>query len=251
MAVIHMNRAVVGHPGVWQLGPIDLTVERGAFWGVVGPNGAGKTTLLRSLVGLHPLISGTCSLDQGAERRGGVSYVPQRDALDSIFPVTALNVAMMGLVPSLGFGRPFVWQHRRRALESLDRVGLLPLANKPFRQLSGGEQQRILIARATVSEPAVMLLDEPTAAMDVDAEREVLDLIDRLAKRESIAVLMVSHSLLAVRQHAERVILLNRERQRVRVGTPDEIIGTAAEGDQTFRVASSMDIPAAPEDAVS
>ena len=248
MAVIRMNRAVLGHPGAWQLGPIDLEVEKGSFWGIVGPNGAGKTTMLRSLVGLTPLISGSCTLTEGARRRGGVSYVPQRDALDPVFPVTALNVVMMGFVPGLGFGRPFMWSHRKRALAALDRVHLRRLANSPFRQLSGGEQQRILIARATVSQPAVMLLDEPTAAMDVDAERAVLDLIESLATEQSIAVLMVSHSLQAVKQHATRVILLNRERHRVTIGTPDEIIGNAAPEDQTFRTASSMDLSAVTEE---
>ncbi len=237
MQVIQMERAVVGHPGSWQLGPIDLAVERGSFWGVIGPNGAGKTTMLRSLAGLQPLISGQCHLAGGAEQRGGVSYVVQRDTLDDVFPVTALNVAMMGLVPRLGFGRPFGWRHRRIALEALQRTGMRRLANAPFRQLSGGEQQRVLIARATASHPVVMLLDEPTAAMDVDAEREVLDLIDGLAKEHGIAVLMVSHSLGAVRKHAEQVILLDRERQRVRVGTPREILNGDSD-EQTFRAAS-------------
>ncbi len=248
MSVIRMQRATVGHPGAWQLGPIDLQVDRGSFWGVVGPNGAGKTTMLRSMVGLLPLISGECHLSGGAEKRGGVSYVPQRDSLDSVFPVTALNVAMMGLVPRLGFGRPFGWKHRKMALHALDHTGMLKLANAPFRQLSGGEQQRVLIARATASDPAVMLLDEPTAAMDVDAEREVLDLIDALAKEHDIAVLMVSHSLHAVRQHAERVILLNRERHRVTIGTPEEIITSDNVDEHTFRTASSMAQPVVSED---
>lgn len=240
MLVIKMDHATVGHPGAWQLGPIDLQVERGSFWGVVGPNGAGKTTMLRSMVGLLPLISGHCRLSGGAEKRGGVSYVPQRDALDDVFPVTALNVAMMGLVPRLGFGRPFGWRHRKIALEALDRTGMKKLASAPFRQLSGGEQQRVLIARATASDPAVMLLDEPTAAMDVDAEREVLDLIEALAKKHNIAVLMVTHSLHAVRQHAQRVILLNQERHRVRIGTPQEIITSDNVDEQTFRTASTL-----------
>jgi ABC-type Mn2+/Zn2+ transport system ATPase subunit len=239
MPVIQMDHATVGHPGAWQLGPIDLPVAGGSLWGVVGPTGAGNPPMLRSMLGLLPLISGHCHLSGGAEKRGGVSYVPQRDSLDDVFPVTALNVAMMGLVPRLGFGRPFGWRHRKMALEALGRTGMKKLASAPFRQLSGGEQQRVLIARATASDPAVMLLDEPTAAMDVDAEREVLDLIEALAQKHNIAVLMVSHSLNAVRQHAQRVILLNRERQRILIGTPAEIIGSDVD-EQTFRTASTL-----------
>lgn len=228
MPVIRLHNAVIGFPGAWSLGPLNITVERGEFWGLVGPNGAGKTTLLRSLTGLQPLVSGERTLADGAQHRGGVSYVPQRDALDPVFPVTALNVVMMGIAPRLGFGRPYSRAHRKSARASLDRVGLEHLAAVPFRRLSGGEQQRVLLARATVSSAAVMLLDEPTAAMDVDAERAVLDLIQGLAREDDIAVLMVSHGLRAVRRHAERVILLNRERGLIQVGTPTEVLGEEA-----------------------
>lgn len=227
MPVITLEQAVIGHPGAWQLGPVDLTVEPGSFWGIVGPNGAGKTTLLRSMAGLQPLVSGRCRLDLGAEERGGVTYVPQRDALDPVFPVTTLNVVMMGLAPRLGFGRPYGPAHRKRALAALERVGLPHLEKAPFRQLSGGEQQRTLIARAVVAGARVMLLDEPTAAMDVDAERDVLALIRELAGSEGLAVLMVSHSLTTVRSHAHRAVLVNRDQDEIRVGTPEEVLGGA------------------------
>jgi ABC-type Mn2+/Zn2+ transport system ATPase subunit len=227
MPVITLARAVIGHPGAWQLGPVDLAVEQGSFWGIVGPNGAGKTTLLRSMAGLQPLVAGHCRLARGAEARGGVAYVPQRDALDPVFPVTALNVVMMGLAPSLGFGRPYRRGHRRQALAALERVGLPHLAQTPFRRLSGGEQQRTLIARAVVAQARVMLLDEPTAAMDVDAERDVLALIEELASTDRLAVLMVSHSLTTVRAHAHFAILVNRDQDLIRVGTPEEVRGAS------------------------
>lgn len=225
MSVIALRDASIGFPGSWTLGPVDLTVEPGSFWGIVGPNGAGKSTLLRSVAGLLPFVSGSCRLGEGAERRGGIAYVPQRDALDPIFPVTALNVVMMGLAPRLGFGRPFGPRHRKQALAALERVGLPHLAQTPFRQLSGGEQQRTLIARASVAGSSAMLLDEPTAAMDVDAERDVLALIEDMTRTEKIAVLMVSHSLATVRAYAERAILVNRDLNLVTVGTPEEVLG--------------------------
>src|SRR5713226_8430558 len=89
--VIRMERGMIGYPGAWDLGPIDLTILRGSFWGIVGPNGSGKSTLLRGLVGLTPLISGTVTLSPAVKRRGGITYVPQREALDPIFPVTAVG----------------------------------------------------------------------------------------------------------------------------------------------------------------
>lgn len=225
MFVIELRNASIGYPGSWSLGPMDLTVEPGGLWGIVGPNGAGKSTLLRSVAGLLPFVSGDRRLGGGAERRGGIAYVPQRDALDPIFPVTALNVVMMGLAPRLGFGRPFGLRHRKQALAALGRVGLPHLAQTPFRRLSGGEQQRTLLARASVAGSSVMLLDEPTAAMDVDAERDVLALIEDMTRTEKIAVMMVSHSLATVRAYAERVILVNRDLGLVTVGSPEEVLG--------------------------
>jgi ABC-type Mn2+/Zn2+ transport system ATPase subunit len=234
--VIRIERGVIGYPGAWTLGPIEIEVRPGSFWGIVGPNGSGKSTLLRSLVGLTPLISGKIMLSGTVRRRGGISYVPQREALDPIFPVTALGVVKMGLAPSRGFGRPFLLRHHRLALEALERVGLRHLARAPFRQLSGGEQQRTLLARATVASPAVMVLDEPTAAMDVDAERAVMELVRKLAAAGGLAVLVVSHTLPAIRAHADHVVLLDRERGHVQVGRPGDILGPEVpDGADTFR----------------
>ena len=137
--LVRIERGVIGYPGAWALGPIDLAIRRGSFWGIVGPNGAGKTTLIRSIVGLLPLVSGRVTLASPAKCRGGVSFVPQREALDPVFPVTAVGVVKMGLASSRGFARPFLLRHHRQALEALERVGLRHLAHTPFRQLSGGE----------------------------------------------------------------------------------------------------------------
>jgi zinc transport system ATP-binding protein len=195
-------------------------------------------------VRLHPLLDGTVSLDHGAHRPGGVTYVPQRDSLDPVFPVTVLNVVMMGIAPRRGFGRPYRTADRRDAEAALDQVGLRSFAATPFRQLSGGEQQRTLIARALVSQATIMLLDEPTAAMDVDAERAVMDLIRKLAREHGMAVLMVSHGLNAVRRHADKVILLDREQQLIRIGNPREVLGVAMSSQvETFH--RSWDEPAA------
>ena len=222
--VVRMSRGVIGYAGAWTLGPIDLEIRRGSFWGIIGPNGSGKSTLLRALVGLTPLLSGTVSIAPSVKKGGGISYVPQREALDPVFPVTTVAVVKMGLATARGFGRPFLPRHERMALEALERVGLRHLAQVPFRQLSGGEQQRALLARATVSAPALMLLDEPTAAMDIDAERAVMSLVRELAVAHRLAVLMVSHTLPAVRKYADRVVLLDREHGQVQIGSPTELL---------------------------
>jgi ABC-type Mn2+/Zn2+ transport system ATPase subunit len=239
--VIRIDHGVIGYPGTWTLGPIDVAIRRGSFWGIVGPNGSGKSTLLRSIAGLAPLLSGSVHLSGAARRRGGISYVPQREALDPIFPVTAVGVVKMGLAPERGFARPFFLRHHRQALEALDRVGLRHLARSPFRQLSGGEQQRTLLARATVAHPAVLVLDEPTAAMDVDAERAILELLRELARAESLAVVVVSHTLPAIRTFADCAIRLDRECGTVEVGRPQEILGEEIPGgSHTLRRAGSQ-----------
>ncbi len=224
-----------GYPGAWNLGPLNLVLHHGEFWGMIGPNGAGKSTLLKTILGLVPPLSGkVVGLGGKKMQCSKVSYVPQRKVLPMHFPVSALHVVLMGLTANKGLARPFGKSDRMKALKSLDEVGLKRAAHQPFRELSGGEQQRTLLARALVSNPSILILDEPTTGMDVDAARRILHLITDLSAERNQTVLMASHMLEDVREHTHKVIYIHRIKNLIRIGDPCEILATTGTEDSAF-----------------
>jgi ABC-type Mn2+/Zn2+ transport system ATPase subunit len=186
---------------------VSFTIERGAILGIVGPNGCGKTTLLRTILGLLPPLRGTVS------RVGGlrVSYVPQRERLDVILPVTALDVVLMGrsarLAPLARLG-PADHEAARRALARLDAEAL---ARRPYRSLSGGQQQRVLLARALAADPDLLVLDEPTAGMDLGSEAGIVEFLGDLNRRHGVTILLVTHLLPLVLSLATSIMLFARD----------------------------------------
>jgi len=195
----------LGYDGRPILRHLTFTIERGEFLALLGPNGAGKTTLLRGLVGLIPVLGGelTYALDRRARPPG---YVPQRDTLDPIFPLSALEVVLMGTYARLRPLRPVGRAERRRAAECLAQVGLPALAAHPFWSMSGGQKQRVLIARALAADPEVLLLDEPTAGVDPGASAAIMETITHLNRVRGLTVVLVTHQLRLVRPIVRSVI---------------------------------------------
>ena len=173
---------------------IDLEIRRGEIVTVVGPNGAGKTTLLRTLIGALPTSGGSVSRAPGLR----VGYVPQRLHLDTTMPITVRR--FLGL-PS---GRA-----RAGAGDALGAAGIPDLGGRQMTELSGGEFQRALLARAVLAEPDLLLLDEPTQGLDQPGAAAFYQLIETLRRRLGCAVLLISHDLHVVMSAAERVICLN------------------------------------------
>jgi ABC-type Mn2+/Zn2+ transport system ATPase subunit len=219
--LVRLERAVIGYRTPL-LPPIDLAVRPGATLGVLGPNGAGKTTLLKSLLGLLPLLGGRRILPMGRAPR--VGYVPQRDRLDQSWPLSVLDVVLMGRTPLLGPLRRFGARDRARAREALEEIGIGELADRPLYALSGGQHQRVLIARATAAEPELLVLDEPTSGMDPAAERVLLELVERLKRAHGLSVALVTHQLTAVAGFASEVALVDRARGLFEVGPAREMI---------------------------
>jgi ABC-type Mn2+/Zn2+ transport system ATPase subunit len=169
---------------------VDLDIRPGVFLGLVGPNGAGKTTMLRTLLGLLKPISGRLLY----KPRLSLGYVPQRGRLDPLFPLTVYELVLMGRFPKL---RRWGWWRRKsdpQTLSVLARCGLAELVDQPFRELSGGQKQRCLIARTLVSDPELLVLDEPTNNMDLRGEHEIMELL-RSLHQSGKSILMVSHRL--------------------------------------------------------
>ena len=221
MDLIQLQRVVIGYRTPL-LPPLDLAVRSGTTLGVLGPNGAGKTTLLKSMLGLLPLLGGRRVLPLGRAPR--VGYVPQRDRLDQSWPLSVLDVVLMGRTHLLGPLRRFRSIDKRRACEALDEIGVGELADRPLYALSGGQHQRVLIARAIAAEPELLVLDEPTSAMDPAAERVLLELVERLKRAHDLSVVLVTHQLTAVAGFATEVALVDRARGLFEVGPAHDMI---------------------------
>ena len=220
-STLALHDVSLGYEGRPILRGVTLTVEPGEFCALLGPNGAGKTTLLRGMLGLLPLLAGR--IEYGFDRRASPpGYVPQRESLDPIFPLTVLEVVLMGTFARLRPLQPAGRRQHRLAAECLAQVGLESIATQPFWALSGGQKERVLIARALAAEPRLLLLDEPTAGVDPGATVAIMDVIVRLNREQGLTVVLVSHQLRIVRQVVRSVIWVDAG--QVVKGTAEELL---------------------------
>jgi zinc transport system ATP-binding protein len=186
---------------------ITFSVRPGEVLGLIGPNGGGKTSLLRVMLGILRPSSGRVRWPGRSSARPRLGYVPQRTAAEREFPLSCRAVieqGAAGAVPLWGRRRREV---RRRAERLLEEVGLEGSASTPFIWLSGGQQRRALLARAMMNDPELLLLDEPTAGVDVEGQQQFLGLLRRLAGSE-LAIVLVSHDIPLVRAEAQRIACL-------------------------------------------
>jgi len=216
--LVTFDHATLGYGRRVVLRDLSFTINEGDFLGLVGPNGSGKTTVLRALLRTHPPLSGTVVQAPGLR----FGYVPQRDQVDYDYPLTALDVVLMGRYDRIGLGRRPTPDDRARAMRALEQVGIPELAGQHLRNLSGGQRQRTLIARALVGEPNVLVLDEPTNGMDLVSTTQILGLVRDLHERSGLTVLMVSHALNEVANYVERIALVINE--GFRIGPTAEIM---------------------------
>ena len=207
------------------LSGVSFTVAPGQFTGLIGPNGAGKTTLLRVILGLTPPTEGRVLLNGSPKTRHGgglIGYVPQKLAIDQDMPLRARDVVGLGIDGNkLGFPLPSA-SRRQRITEALEAVGAESYADARIGELSGGEQQRVLIAHALIGRPKLLLLDEPLANLDLRSEQGIVSVLARLAHEQGIAVLISAHDLNPLLREIDTVVYVAAG--RAAAGRTDEII---------------------------
>ncbi len=202
---------------------VDLTIPQGLYTGIVGPSGSGKTTLLKVILGLVNVTAGDVFVANerinGATSRG-VGYVPQIETVNWNFPVTVEQVVLMGRHREMGW---LPWpsrEDRHVALDLLEHLGIRQYATRQIRALSGGEQQRVFLARALISRPRMLILDEPTSGVDLKTQHHILHLLSQL-NREGVTIILTTHDLNSVARHLPWVICFNRS--IVAQGDPQDV----------------------------
>ncbi len=222
--VLRVEDVSVSLGGRRVLDRVSFSVEAGEFCGLIGSNGAGKTTLLRVILGLLSPSGGRIVVAGGTRSRKNpqIGYVPQKIVLEADMPLRARDLVGLGL-DGQRFGVPLPSAKRRRAVEEmLDAVGATRFANARIGSLSGGEQQRIMIAQALICRPKLLLLDEPLANLDIRSAAEVVELLARIAAEQHIAILLSAHDMNPLLPVMDRVVYLADG--RAASGTTDQVV---------------------------
>ncbi len=222
--VLRLEHVSVALSGRQILEDVGFAVRRGEFTGVIGTNGAGKTTLLRVILGLQRPSAGSVEMFAGgrSRRARSIGYVPQKVALDPDMPMRARDLVALGLDGNR-FGVPLPSKRRAAAVdEMLHAVDADRFADVRVGHLSGGEQQRVLIAHALVSRPELLLLDEPLANLDLHSSQEIVALLGRVATEQQVSVLLSAHELNPLLPVMDRVVYIAGG--RAISGTTDEVI---------------------------
>lgn len=210
------------------LNHLSFSIPKGDFFTIIGPNGSGKTTLLKVISGIYKLQTGQLEvMDQPIdlysrkELARTISFVPQMVQVD--FPFTVTEIILMGRSPYLGVLGLEEKKDMEIAKQAIDFTGLEQLAHRKLDQLSGGEQQLVFIARAICQEPEIILLDEPTASLDLAHQVRVMDLMEKLKEQKGVTVVMVSHDLNLAAMYGDQLLLLHNG-QIVCQGLPEEVL---------------------------
>lgn len=192
---------------------IDLRLSKGEFLGIVGPNGGGKTTLLKVILGLLGPAGGEIRVfgREPKKSRDRVSYVPQHTDFDSKFPINVWNVVLMGRVGKLGLRPFFSDEDKDIAQKALEEVEMEDYKERQISELSGGEQQRVLLARALTTQPDMLLLDEPTASVDENIKTSIYEILKKMNEKEDTTIVIVSHDIGILSSYVQKLGCLNKE----------------------------------------
>jgi zinc transport system ATP-binding protein len=213
--VVELQNVGVQYPsGVTALEGITLEVFEKDLIGLIGPNGSGKSTLLKVILGLIKPNVGTVKLfgEPISEKNlKKVGFVPQRTQVeDANFPSTVYETVLLGRIPKVGLFRRYGRKDYEKVEELLNLIGIHDLRDRKIGQLSGGQSQRVFLAKALVGEPKLLILDEPTSGVDVDSKREFYNIIGKLDREQGTTIILASHEIGIVTKLATRIVCINK-----------------------------------------
>ncbi len=208
--IVDINNVSFAYNGQTVLQDVSLEIRPGDFMAMIGPNGGGKTTLVKLILGLLKPDTGVIRVTGQSAKKASASigYVPQDVHINRSFPITAMDIVLMGKLESKKRWARNTESNRREALAALERLEMAPLAEKKIGELSGGQCQRVFIARALVTRPQLLLLDEPTASIDTKGQAEFFEMLKDLNR--DVTIVVVSHDLLAVSRYVKSVACVNQ-----------------------------------------
>lgn len=205
MAQLICKDVTLGYEGKPVVSGLNFTVESGDYLCIVGENGSGKSTLIKTLLRLHPVMSGSITSGDGLADRE-IGYLPQQTIVQRDFPASVTEIVQSGLLGRCGL-RPFYRKEEKQlAQQNMKRLGIGHLAHRCYRELSGGQQQRVLLARALCATRKMLLLDEPVAGLDPKATAEMYELVSELNQKDGITIIMVSHDIDAALAYATHIL---------------------------------------------
>jgi len=210
--LVEIKNLYAGYQYEVVLEDINLTIEQDDFIGLIGPNGGGKTTLLRVLLGLLQPKSGSITVMGETPEKGRrrIGYVPQFAEYDAEFPISVRDVVRMGRLSSQRLFKPYSTEDERVVDERLDWVGMLEYQDRAIRELSGGQRQRVYIARALTTNPTLLVLDEPTISVDIEARTQIYELLHKI-NQDGVTIFLVTHDLNVISSYVKTIGCLNRK----------------------------------------
>ncbi|MFI3253911.1 MAG: ABC transporter ATP-binding protein [Eubacteriales bacterium] len=204
--MLQCKNLTIGYQGHPVLENLNFAVESGDYFCIMGENGAGKSTLMKTLIGLIPPLSGEIIMENPKE----LGYLPQQTARQKDFPATVWEIVLSGCLSGIGL-RPFYNKaEKQRAKDAMERLGISNLSKRCYRELSGGQQERVLLARALCCSGKMLLLDEPTSGLDPSITEELYQLLGDLHQKEKVTLIVISHDLSASLRYANKILSLGR-----------------------------------------
>ncbi|MEK6645846.1 MAG: metal ABC transporter ATP-binding protein [Candidatus Firestonebacteria bacterium] len=216
MSTIIETKKVSVHYGQTEaIKEMSFAIEKGDFVGLAGPNGAGKTTLIKAILGLLPISKGNIELFGNIHRKfndwGKIGYLPQKiSTINVLFPATVDEIVMLGLLSQKKWPKRMTKNDQVKTDEILNELGITDLKKRMFSDLSGGQQQKILLARALVLKPEILIFDEPSTALDPESRESFFQLVQKLNKQNGITVILITHDTGYIGQYANKLLYIDK-----------------------------------------